>query len=212
MSLIKFFTKKELCLFSDDEMNPRQNADRDDVRKIFSPIAEKIILKILEAGNTYMKIAEDHPVARQEHTFTSSTLHGLIIESLSQIKGVRVIKFNKKNSFLEVGSYKVWVKKLDDKGLPYINKTKSSINRAYQKAHNGDVLPLLILGFTLDNLDRISQIQLIYIKGDQYLWEPINLYDLLSSSEIIPITQPTTDKLNLEVKPEKKRDREKIIL
>ena len=60
-------------LFSDEEMNPRQNADRDEVVNTFGPIADSIVAKILEAGDCYLTIAEQHPVARQEHTFPSST-------------------------------------------------------------------------------------------------------------------------------------------
>ena len=69
-------------LFSDEEMNPRQNAVRDEVLTAFTPMASSLVTKIIEAGDNYLEFAENHPVARQESTFPSSTLHGLIIEKL----------------------------------------------------------------------------------------------------------------------------------
>ena len=70
---------RQAFLFNDEEMNSRQNADRDEVLNTFGPMANNIVTKMLEAGDCYLAIAEQHPVARQEHTFPSSTLHGLII-------------------------------------------------------------------------------------------------------------------------------------
>jgi hypothetical protein len=126
-------------------MNPRQNADRDEVLTAFTPMANILVTKILEAGDCYLDIADNHPIARQESTFPSSTLHGLIIEKLSEIEGVRLTKPSKRNTIIELGSYKVWVKKLDERGLPWVNDTKSSVKRINQKAEGEDVMPVLYL-------------------------------------------------------------------
>ena len=72
---------REQFLFTDEEMNPRQTADREEVLNVFTPLAHSIVSKILEAGDCYLEIAERYPIARQESTFTSSFLHGLIIEN-----------------------------------------------------------------------------------------------------------------------------------
>ena len=199
-------------LFSDEEMNPRQSADRNEVLDTFVPMADSIVVKMLEAGDCYLAIAEQHPVARQEHTFPSSTLHGLIIEYLTQIEGVRRSMISKRNSFLEIGSYKVWVKKLDERNLPWVNDTKSSVMRANQKADGEDVLPVLILGYQLDPSERISKIQLIYIEGDQHLWAPIDLGDMAASNQVVPMVVPAAAEPEVKVKPGKKRSKEKVSL
>ena len=196
-------------LFSDEEMSPRQDADRDAVLNAFSPLANSIVTKLLEAGNCYLEIADQHPIARQEHTFQSSTLHGLIIENLSKIEGVRRFVI-KKNSFLEIGSYKVWVKKLDESNLPWVNDTKSSVKRVNQKADGDDVMPVLILGYHLDQIERISKIQLIYIEGGQHLWAPIDLGNMAVISQEMPITVSAADELEVKVKLEKKRSKDNI--
>lgn len=199
-------------LFSDEEMNPRQNADRDEVLTTFGPMADGIVAKMLEAGDCYLAIAEQHPVARQEHTFPSSTLHGLIIEYLTQIEGVRRSLISKRNSFLEIGSYMVWVKKLDERNLPWVNDTKSSFKRVNQKADGDDVLPVLILGYQLDQTERISKIQLIYIEGDQHLWAPIDLGDMAATNQVMPMAVPAADEPEVKVKPGKKRSKENIAI
>ena len=45
-------------LFSDEEMNPRQNADRDEVLTAFTPMASSLVTKIIEAGDNYLEFAE----------------------------------------------------------------------------------------------------------------------------------------------------------
>lgn len=200
---------REQFLFTDEEMNPRQNADREEVLRVFTPLTHNIVSKILEAGDCYLEIAEKYPIARQESTFPSSLLHGLIIEKLSEIETVRLTQPTKRNSIIEIGSYKVWVKKLDERGMPWINETKSSVKRITQKAEGEDDLPLLILGYQLSQMERISQISLLYIKGDQHLWSPINLGDIAATSHIESITNTSPEGLDVHVKPGKERSRKK---
>ena len=204
---IKKLRNRQTFLFSDEEMNPRQNADRNEVLNTFGPLADIIVTKMLDAGNCYLAIAEQHPVARQEHTFPTSILHGLIIEYLTQIEGVRRTVISKRNSFLEIGIYKVWVKKLDNRNLPWVNDTISSVKRVNQKADGEDVMPVLILGYQLDQIERISKIQLVYIEGDQHLWAPIDLGDIVATNQTMPIVVPAAEELVIKVKPGKKRNR-----
>ena len=159
-----------------------------------------------------MEFAENHPVARQESTFPSSTLHGLIIEKLSEIEGVRLTKPSKRNTIIEIGSYKVWVKKLDERGLPWVNDTKSSVKRINQKAEGEDVMPVLILGYQLNQIEHISQVTLSYMEGDQHLWAPIDLGDMAATNQIAAMTVPATEEPVVGVKPGKQRDKEKAAL
>lgn len=115
----------------------------------------------------------------------------------------------KRNSIIEIGSYKVWVKKLDERGMPWINETKSSVKRITQKAEGEDDLPLLILGYQLSQVERISQISLSYIKGDRHLWSPINLGDIAATSHIESMTYTSPEGLDVHVKPGKERSRKK---
>lgn len=192
-------------LFSEEEMNPRLGADRDEVLSTFSPLCDDIVAKMFAAGNEYLEIAEIHPIARREHTFASSVLHGFFIEKLSQIPGVRSTKINKRNTVLEIGPYKVWIKKLDDSGMPWVNETLSSVKRVYQKAEGDDIMPILILGYRLDQIERISSIQLRYIKGDRQLWAPIDLGGMAAANQSVRLTEPDSDEPEVTVKPEKKK-------
>ncbi len=209
MNSIMNLRNLQLSFFSDEEMNPRQDADRDEVLSVFAPLANNIVMKILEAGDCYLTFAADHPIARQEHTFLSSALHGLIIESLSKIDGVNRYPFCSRNSLLEVGPYKVWLKKLDENGLPWVNGTKSSVKRVNQKADGDDVMPVLILGYQLDQLERITNIQLIYIEGGQHLWAPIDLGDMAANNPIELMTMPAPEEPIVTVKREKQIGKEK---
>lgn len=207
---ISFLRNHSLFLFTDEEMNPRQDASRDDVLKFFTPLANNIVAKILEAGDCYLQYAEGHAIARRENTFCTSNMHGLIIEHLSQLEGVRIAQISKRNSILEIGSYKVWIKKLDDNGMPWVNITKSSTKRIYQKAEGDDTLPMLILGYQLDEIERVSHIYILYLEGDQHLWAPIDIGDIAASNQILMTKNPSSDEPMVTVKPEKQRGKEAV--
>lgn len=196
---------RELLLFSDEEMNPRLNADREEVLNTFSPLCDAIVRAVLQAGDEYLQIARDHPIARRESTFPSSVLHGFIIENLSKIPGVKLTTINKRNTFIEVDSYKVWVKKLDERGMPWVNETKSSVKRAYQQAEGEDIMPILILGFQLNQAEMISRIELRYIDGDRQIWAPIDLGNMAAASVSANEVVLHTDEPEVTIKPEKKR-------
>ena len=53
-----------LFLFTDEEMNPRQDANRDEVLRVFTPLANNLVAKILEAGNCSMQRDMQSPVAK----------------------------------------------------------------------------------------------------------------------------------------------------
>jgi hypothetical protein len=201
---------RSLFLFTDEEMNPRQDANRDEVLKVFTPLANNLVAKILEAGNCYLQYAEGHAVARRENTFCASNMHGLIIEHLSQVEGVRITQISKGNSILEIGSYKVWIKKLDNNGMPWVNITKSSTKRIYQKAEGEDTLPMLILGYQLDEIERVSHICILYLEGDQHLWAPIDIGDIAASNQISMTKISSGDEPMVTVKPEKQKGKEAV--
>lgn len=201
-----------MYLFRDEDFDPRQNAERNEVLSVFAPLANSLVMKILEAGDCYLAFAENHPVARRESTFPSSILHGLIVEKLSEIEGVRVIKTNKRNSFFEIGPYKVWVKKLNEDGLPWVNETRSSIMRISQKADGEDTKPVLILGYQLSQTEKITRIILVYIDGDQHLWTPIDLGDMAASNYMVPISVSTVEEPAVSIKPDKQREKRKIVI
>ena len=201
---------RSLFLFTDEEMSPRQDANRDEVLKVFTPLANNLVAKILEAGNCYLQYAEGHAVARRENTFCASNMHGLIIEHLSQVEGVRITQISKGNSILEIGSYKVWIKKLDNNGMPWVNITKSSTKRIYQKAEGEDTLPMLILGYQLDEIERVSHICILYLEGDQHLWAPIDIGDIAASNQISMTKISSGDEPMVTVKPEKQKGKEAV--
>ncbi len=198
-------------LFSEQEMSSRNYADREEVLKILSPFADIIVSKVLEAGDCYLQYAEVHPIARRENTFCSSNMHGLIIEHLVQIDGIRRCQISKGNSIIEIGNYKVWVKKLDENRKPSVNTTKSSTKRLYQKSEGDDTMPMLILGYQLDGVDRISKIYIMYLEGDQELWAPIDIGYIAASNHISLTTIPSLiEEPMVAVKPQKRRIKEAL--
>lgn len=199
-----------LFLFTDEEMNPRQDANRNEVLSAFTPIANNLVAKILEAGNCYLQYADKHAVARRENTFCASNMHGLIIEYLSQVEGIRMTQMSKGNSILEIGSYKVWIKKLDTNRMPWVNMTKSSTKRIYQKAEGEDTLPMLILGYQLDEIERISHIYILYLEGNQHLWAPIDIGDIAASNQVSITSISAGDEPIVTVKPKKQKGKEAV--
>lgn len=201
---------QSLFLFTDEEMNPRQDANRNEVLSAFTPIANNLVAKILEAGDCYLQYADKHAVARRENTFCASNMHGLIIEYLSQVEGIRITQISKGNSILEIGSYKVWIKRLDINGMPWVNMTKSSTKRIYQKAEGEDTLPMLILGYQLDEIERISHIYILYLEGNQHLWAPIDIGDIAASNQVSITSISAGDEPIVTVKPQKQKGKEAV--
>lgn len=201
---------QSLFLFTDEEMNPRQDANRNEVLSAFTPIANNLVAKILEAGDCYLQYADKHAVARRENTFCASNMHGLIIEYLSQVEGIRITQISKGNSILEIGSYNVWIKKLDINGMPWVNMTKSSTKRIYQKAEGEDTLPMLILGYQLDEIERISHIYILYLEGNQHLWAPIDIGDIAASNQVSITSIPAGDEPIVTVRPQKQKGKEAV--
>lgn len=194
-------------LFSEKEMYPRINADREKVLETFKDKAQELVALMLEAGNQYLDFARKHSKARQEHNFAPTMIQGLIIEKLFTPKYVKVKKINNDCSILEIDGYTIWIKKLDDNLKPKINNTKSSIMRFNQKTDNEDATPMLILGYQLDSLQRIVNIFLVYRNGEKMLWPPINLGDIAASSTrmFISSTAKSNDVAEVKVKKNKKR-------
>lgn len=170
-------------LFTEEEMSPRTSAERENVISTFAPIEADIVNGIMNAGNNYLQFAGNFPIARREHNFVTMTLHSLIIEELSKVSGITLDCMAKRhsNTILRIGSYLVWLKKLDKNGKPNINRTKSSAKRINQKAEGDDTQPMLILGYKLDDLQRIIKISISYMKGDKHLWAPIDIGDRVSN-------------------------------
>lgn len=193
-------------LFSDEEMFPRKNAKRDEVVSTFETIGTDIVNAMLAAGDDYLQLADKNPIARREHNFATTILHGLMIEKLSKISEVTLDNMTNSSSstILRIGSYLVWLKKLDKDGKPKINNTQTSTKRIYQKAEGEDTQPMLILGYKLDDLQRINHISISYMEGDKHLWAPIDIGDNAASSLVISHS-PSSEELDVKVRPKIKK-------
>lgn len=194
-------------LFTEEEMFSRTSAERENVISTFAPIEADIVNRIMNAGNNYLQFAENFPIARREHNFVTMMLHSLIIEELAKISGVTLDCIAKRpnNTVLRIGSYLVWLKKLDKDGKPSINRTKSSTKRISQKAEGDDNQPMLILGYKLDDLQRIVNISISYMEGDKHLWAPIDIGDRVANS--VNIVASSAEEAEVQVKTKiKKRE------
>ena len=73
-------------------------------------------------------------------------------------------------------------------------------------------MPVLILGYQLNQIEHISQVTLSYMEGDQHLWAPIDLGDMAANNQIAAMTVPSTEEPVVGVKPGKQRGKEKAAL
>jgi hypothetical protein len=69
---------------------------------------------------------------------------------------------------------------------------------------------MLILGYTLDELQRVSSIKLQYIQGTKHLWAPIDIVEMLTSGTTTTIESQAEDVVSVKVKPGKNRNVEAI--
>lgn len=193
-------------LFTEEEMFSRTSAERENVISTFAPIEADIVNGIMNAGNNYLQFAEKFPIARREHNFVTMVLHSLIIEELAKISGVTLDSIAKRpnNTVLHIGSYLVWLKKLDKDGKPSINRTKSSAKRINQKAEGDDTQPMLILGYKLDDLQRIVNISISYMEGDKHLWAPIDIGDRVANATNLVVNSAEEAEVQVKTKIKKR--------
>lgn len=193
-------------LFAEEEMFSRTSAERENVISTFAPIEADIANGMMNAGNSYLQFAEKFPIARREHNFVTMMLHSLIIEELAKISGVTLDCIAKRpnNTVLRIGSYLVWLKKLDKDGKPSINRTKSSAKRINQKAEGDDTQPMLILGYKLDDLQRIVNISISYMEGDRHLWAPIDIGDRVANATNLVVNSAEEAEVQVKTKIKKR--------
>ena len=196
-----------LSLFSDSDFEPRNDAEREDVQGFFEPFYELIVNAFLTANEKYLDYAEEHSIARQQHCFSETNLHGLLIEYLSKIEGVSISNMSSNGKGLKLGKYTVWVKKIDDSYKPKYNITRASVKRVCQYSENDEKEPVLILGYQLDSMQRISGIYIVYLKGSEIVWPPINVGDIVAHRiQIKPHTPKTESEPVVKVKRGKKKE------
>lgn len=197
-------------LFSEDELSPRTDAERNEVLNAFSPNALTIINAILGAGDNYLTFADNHYFARQQPNFAPCNINGLILEELVKtgLFNPRPMNNNTSQCVLLYNNFTIWIKKIDGTLKPRVNKTKSSYKKAYQMEEQGDKSPVLVLGYQLDDSQRIQGVHLSYMLGEEHLWLPINLGDIASRSQNNS-TMLTTEIVDLDVKIKVKSDRGK---
>lgn len=193
-------------LFTEEEMFSRTSAERENVISTFAPIEADIVNGMMNAGNSYLQFAEKFPIARREHNFVTMMLHSLIIEELAKISGVTLDCIAKRpnNTVLRIGSYLVWLKKLDKDGKPSINRTKSSAKRINQKTEGDDTQPMLILGYKLDDLQRIVNISISYMEGDRHLWAPIDIGDRVANATNLVVNSAEEAEVQVKTKIKKR--------
>lgn len=204
-------SSKEWTFFADEEMTPRQPAVRGEVIDVITPLARKLVDAFICANNAYLEYAKKYPTARTQPRFCSENMHGLIIEWVSKIEGVECCSINEHSSdiIFQIENYKLWVKKLDSSGLPNVNNTKSSQKRCHQKADGEDTLPMLVLGYQIDDMQRITSVTISCIKGDKHLWAPIDVIELTEAYNELPMVQTSAsqESIDIHVKQNKKKRR-----
>ena len=195
-------------LFPEEEMFQRLSAERKDVLDLLKPIANEIINAFFAANDSYQELAKTHPIARRQNNFDVTVIRALIIENLYKIKDVNIKPMNNSphNKYIVIGNYTFWLKKLDKNGKPQINETKTSIKRIFQKTEGGDTMPVLILGFTTDSIQRVSSITVSYMNGEDCLWAPIYLNEIaMSINNQVSLKEEKPIEVNVKIKANKKQ-------
>lgn len=202
--------------FLEGECTPRNNAEREKVLTLVKPVAAEILKAVVCAETEFQIFAAQHALARQCNNFAPTNLSALIVEKLIEVKDVKPVILTKGNLAVELGNHIIWVKKVDSNLLPKYNATKSSAKRAYQYANeNEDANPVLILGYQLNDQQKIAGLHLLYLRGEEKIWAPINMGDL-GAKALEEITQPQpiiapTHVEEVEIKVKKSRKRSKAV-
>lgn len=181
----KFKRFKDLQIPMDfgEEFQPRHEADRKKVIELLKPHSDGLMNAILSADDKYQAFAADNVIARQQHSFAPSNLTALIVQEISKISGFALNNFSKGTPEIMFDDYKFWVKKIDEKFTPRFNQTKSSQSRVNQLTNDDDEKSILILGYQLNDLQRVSGVYLVYLRGEEMVWAPINLGDMAAQVE-----------------------------
>lgn len=173
------FKNLQASIYFGDDYQPRNEAERKEVLDFISPYAESIMVAILQAERKFQNYACENPIARQCNNFAPVNMTNLIAQELSGLSGFCLNNFTRGNPEVVIGEYKFWIKKVDTNLQPKFNSTKSTISRVNQLSQDEeDQLPILILGYQLSDDQRVSNVHLIYRRGVNMIWAPINIGDL----------------------------------
>lgn len=201
------FKNRQMSIDFGEEFQPRHEADREKVVELIKPHSDGLMNAILTADDKYQAFAADNAIARQQHSFAPSNLTALIVQEISKISGFTLNNFSKGTPEIMFDDYKFWVKKIDEKFSPRFNQTKSSQSRANQLTNDDDEKSILILGYQLNDLQRVSGVYLVYLRGEEKIWTPINLGDMAAQieEEAMPVnTQQEVAEIPMTVKKGKR--------
>lgn len=166
-----------------DDFQPRLEANREKVIELIKPQSTGLMNAILIAGDKYQNFANDNAIARQLNNFAPINLTALIVQEISLLDNFSLNNFTKGNPEIIFDDYKFWVKKIDQKFFPKVNNTKSSQSRVNQLSNTDDENAILILGYQLNDLQQITGVYLVYLRGEELVWAPINLGDMAAQLE-----------------------------
>ena len=216
MTYKRFRDLQQQLPFLDGECTPRNNAEREKVLSLVQPMAAEILKAVVSAETDFRIFAAQHAFARQCNNFAPTNLSALIVEKLIEVRNVKPVILTKGNFAVELGDHIIWIKKVDSNLLPKYNITKSSTKRAYQYVTDNDnVNPVLILGYQLNDHQKIAGLHLLYLRGDEKIWAPINIGDL-GAKLLEGINRPemgvaSTQVEEVEIKVKKSRKRAKAV-
>lgn len=166
------------------DYQPRNEADRKEVLDFISPYAESIMVAILNAERKFQNYACENNIARQSNNFAAVNMTSLITQELANLSEFNINNFSRGNMEIIIGEYKFWVKKVDNNFQPRFNSTKSTISRVNQLSHyEDDQQAILIMGYQLTDHQRVSAVHLIYRRGTEMIWAPINVGDLAAQKQ-----------------------------
>lgn len=166
------------------DYQPRNEANRKEVLNFISPYAESIMVAILNAERKFQNYACENNIARQSNNFAAVNMTSLITQELANLSEFHINNFSRGNMEIIIGEYKFWVKKVDNNFQPRFNSTKSTISRVNQLSHyEDDQQAILIMGYQLTDDQRVSAVHLIYRRGTEMIWAPINVGDLAAQKQ-----------------------------
>lgn len=200
---------KSSFLFSNEEMFCRENVSQSEFEKLFRPFSDSVLNAIENAMAKFKVLREEHPKGEKSRNFKATTLNSFITEELMNEEMLKwgEITGRKQRVFIEIGKYRLFVKKVDKKLRPANLKTKTvEMYDAQMSEDNEDKIPVLYLGYQLDkNWNNIIDVSIVCRKGDAIEWF-LDLSKLITQNEVHRINIDNDKNTEVEVTVKIKED------
>lgn len=197
---------KSRSLFSDWEMMPRKTITQSTFEAELKDYSPLIISAIEQGMKDLINFCIQHPHASRKRNVRPTNLNAFIMQQLAFVNGLNSgeIKGNGRRSYVDIGSNRLFVKKIEHNLRPSNIPTKTvKMYQNQETVNEEDDLPITYLGYQVDEgWTHIIGIYAVHLEGNKIKWYT-DIVSLANTS--VHLTNDTSQEAEVTIKVALKR-------